>query len=73
MEEKKDLWELVRKKIEKSSIPESLELTENEIVQAIENESLNVENDDNGKPPIGSEVDSVETIVSTEEVKFLNQ
>lgn len=73
MEEKKDLWELVRKKIEKKSIPESLEHTENETAQAIENESINAENDDNGKPPIVSKVDSEETIVSTEEVKFLNQ
>ena len=73
MEEKKDLWELVRKKIEKKSIPKSLEHTENETAQAIENESINAENDDNGKPPIVNKVDSEETIVSTEEVKFLNQ
>ena len=73
MEEKKDLWELVRKKIEKKSIPESLDHTENETVQAIENESINAENDDNGMPPIADKVDSEETIVSTEEVKFLNQ
>ena len=30
VEEKKDLWELVRKKLEKDSIPESLEFVESE-------------------------------------------
>ena len=40
MEEKKDLWKLVRKKLEKNSIPESLEFVENKSVQTTEKEKF---------------------------------
>ena len=38
MEEKKDLWELVRKKLEKDSAPEPLEFVESESIQTSEKE-----------------------------------
>ena len=47
MEEKKDLWELVRKKLEKNSIPESLEFVENESIQTAEIENIKNESTDN--------------------------
>ena len=40
MEEKKDLWELVRKKLEKSSIHESLEFVEDQSIQTAEKEKI---------------------------------
>ena len=46
MEEKKDLWELVRKKLEKNSIPESLEFVENESIQTAEKEKIKDESND---------------------------
>ena len=43
MEEKKDLWELVRKKLEKNSITESLEFVESEPIQTAGKEKNNDE------------------------------
>ena len=58
MEEKKDLWELVRKKLEKNSIPESLEFVKNESVQTTEKEKFKDESTDN------------ENISTTNEINF---
>ena len=56
MEEKKDLWELVRKKLEKNSIPESLEIVENESIQTAEKEKIKEESTDNENLSINNEI-----------------
>ena len=73
MEEKKDLWELVREKLEKNSVPESLELVENESIQTTEKEKNNDEIIDNKNLSITNEINSEETITEPEKVEFLNQ
>ena len=62
MEEKKDLWELVRKKLEKNSIPESLEFVKNESVQTIEKEKFKDESTDNENISTTNEINFEETI-----------
>ena len=73
MEEKKDLWELVRKKLEKNSIPESLEFVENESVQTTEKEKIKDESTDNENLSITNEINFEETITEPKKVEFLNQ
>ena len=73
MEEKKDLWELVREKLEKNSVPESLEFVENESIQTTEKEKNNDEIIDNKNLSITNEINSEETITEPEKVEFLNQ
>jgi len=73
VEEKKDLWELVREKLEKNSVPESLEFVENESIQTTEKEKNNDEIIDNKNLSITNEINSEETITEPEKVEFLNQ
>ena len=73
MEEKKDLWELVRKKLEKNSIPESLEFAENESIQTAEKEKIKDESTDNENLSITNEINFEETITEPKKVEFLNQ
>ena len=73
MEEKKDLWELVRKKLEKNSIPESLEFVENESIQTAEKEKIKDESFDNENFSITNEINFEETIKEPKKVEFLNQ
>ena len=73
MEEKKDLWELVRKKLEKNSIPESLEFVKNESVQTTEKEKFKDEITDNENLSITNEINFEKTITEPKKVEFLNQ
>ena len=73
MEEEEDLWELVRKKIEKGSIPESLEFVESESIQTAEKEKREDENTANENLSINNEIDFKETIINEKKVEFLSQ
>ena len=73
MEEKKDLWELVRKKLEKNSIPESLEFVESEPIQTAEKEKNNNKNPDNKNLSVANESGFKETIIKPKKDKFLSQ
>ena len=73
MEEEEDLWELVRKKIEKASIPESLEFVDSESIQTTEKEKKEDENIANENLSITNEIDFKETITKQEKVEFLSQ
>ena len=73
MEEKKDLWELVRKKLEKNSIPEPLEFVESEQIQIAEKEKIKDESTDNENLSITSEINFEETIIEPKKVELLNQ
>ena len=73
MEEKKDLWELVRKKLQKNSIPESLEFVDNESIQTAEKEKIKDESTDNENLSITNEINFEETITEPKKVEFLNQ
>ena len=73
MEEKKDLWELVRKKLEKNSIPESLEFVESEPIQTAEKEKNVDENPDNKKLSVVNEIGFKETIIKPKKSEFLSQ
>ena len=73
MEEKKDLWELVRKKLEKNSIPEPLEFVESESIQTAEKEKIKDENIDSENHSIPNEIEFEETIIEPKKVEFLNQ
>ena len=73
MEEKEDLWELVRKKLEKDSIPESLEFVESESIQTAEKEKREDENTANENLSITNEIDFKETIIKQKKVGFLSQ
>ena len=73
MEEKEDLWELVRKKLEKDSIPESLEFVESESIQTAEKEKKEDENTANENLSITNEIDFKETIIKQKKVGFLSQ
>ena len=64
MEEKKDLWELVRKKLEKNSIPESLEFVENESIQTAEKEKIKDKSTDNENLSVTNEINFEETIIA---------
>ncbi|MDG1545542.1 MAG: hypothetical protein P8R32_04770, partial [Candidatus Poseidoniia archaeon] len=67
MEEKKDLWNLVRQKLEKNSEPETKNLIEQDTISSIQNEET-IENDnklDDSTP---------ETKVNdTEKIEFMKQ
>jgi len=73
VEEKKDLWELVRKKLEKNSIPESLEFVESEPIQTAEKEKNVDENPDNKKLSVVNEIGFKETIIKPKKSEFLSQ
>ena len=73
MEEKKDLWELVRKKLEKNNIPESLEFVENESTQTAEKEKIKDESTDNENLSITNKINFEETITEPKKVEILNQ
>ncbi len=73
MEEKKDLWELVRKKLEKNSIPEPLEFVESEQIQIAEKEKIKDESTDNENLSITNEINFEETIIEPKKVELLNQ
>ena len=73
MEEKKDLWELVRKKLEKNSIPESLEFVDSEPIQTAEKEKNVDENPDNEKLSVVNEIGFKETIIKPKKSEFLSQ
>ena len=73
MEEKKDLWELVRKKLEKNSIPESLEFVKSEPIQTADKEKNNGENPDNKKLSVVNEIGFKETIIKPKKNEFLSQ
>ena len=73
MEEKKDLWELVRKKLEKNSIPESLEFVENESIQTADKEKNKDENPYIENLSVANEIDFKETIAKPKKVEFLSQ
>ena len=73
MEEKKDLWELVREKLEKNSILESLEFVENEPIQTADKEKNNDENPDNKKLSVVNEIGFKETIIKPKKEEFLSQ
>ena len=73
MEEKKDLWELVRKKLEKNSIPESLEFVKSEPIQTADKEKNNDENPDNKKLSVVNEIGFKETIIKPKKNEFLSQ
>lgn len=73
MEDKKDLWELVRKKLEKNSIPESLEFVKSEPIQTADKEKNNDENPDNKKLSVVNEIGFKETIIKPKKNEFLSQ
>ena len=73
MEEKKDLWELVRKKLEKNSIPESLEFVESEPIQTAEKEKNVDKNPDNKKLSVVNDIGFKETIIKPKKGEFLSQ
>ena len=73
MEEEEDLWELVRKKLEKDTIPESLEFVESESIQTAEKEKREYENTANENLSITNEIDFKETIINQKKVEFLSQ
>ena len=62
MEEKKDLWELVRKKLEKNSIPESLEFDDKESIQTAEKEKIKDKSNDNENLSINNEINFEENM-----------
>ena len=73
MEEKKDLWELVRKKLERNSIPEPLGFVENEPIQTTEKEKIKDESTDNDNLSVTNEINFEETVIEPKKVEFLNQ
>mgnify|MGYP001213586252 CR=1 FL=1 len=73
MEEKKDLWELVRKKLEKNSIPESLEFEENEPIQLTKTEKIKDGNTGNENLSMPNNIEFKETIIEHKKNGFLNQ
>ena len=73
MEEKKDLWELVRKKLEKNSIRAPLEFVDNESIQTAEKEKIKDEINDNENLSVTNENNFEETTIETKKVEFLNQ
>ena len=73
MEEEEDLWELVRKKLEKDSIPESLEFVEREPIQTADKEKNMDENHENENLSLDNEIGFQETIVKPKKVEFLSQ
>ena len=73
MEEEEDLWELVRKKLEKDSIPESLEFVESESIQTVEKEKNKNGKTDNEELSVTNEIDFKETTIKPKNVEFLSQ
>ena len=73
MEEKKDLWELVRKKLDKDSMPEPLDLVESESIQTAEKEKDKNGKTDNEELSVTNEIDFKETTIKPKNVEFLNQ
>ena len=73
MEEKKDLWEIVRKKLEKDSIPESLELVEKEPIQTADKEKNKGQDPDNENLFVDNEISFEESIVKPKKVELLSQ
>ena len=73
MEEKKDLWELVRKKIGKDSMPEPLDLVESESIQTAEKEKDKNGKTDNEELSVTNEIDFKETTIKPKNVEFLSQ
>lgn len=73
MEEKKDLWELVRKKLEKDSAPEPLEFVESESIQTAEKEKNKNGKNDNEELSVTNEIDFKETTIKPKNVEFLSQ
>tara|TARA_A100000164_G_scaffold225765_1_gene200099 strand:- start:45 stop:659 length:615 start_codon:yes stop_codon:yes gene_type:complete len=73
VEEKKDLWELVRKKLEKTSIPESLEFEENEPIQLTKTEKIKDGNTGNENLSMPNNIEFKETIIEHKKNGFLNQ
>jgi len=73
VEEKKDLWELVRKKLEKNSIPESLEFEENEPIQLTKTEKIKDGNTGNENLSMPNNIEFKETIIEHKKNGFLNQ
>ena len=73
MEEKKDLWELVRKKLEKDSMPEPLDLVESESIQTAEKEKDKNGKTDNEELSVTNEIDFKETTIKPKNVEFLSQ
>ena len=73
MEEKKDLWELVRKKLEKDSVPDPLEFIESESIQTAEKEKNKDGKTDNEELSVTDEIDFKETTIKPKNIEFLNQ
>lgn len=73
MEEKKDLWELVRKKLGKDSMPEPLDLVESESIQTAEKEKDKNGKTDNEELSVTNEIDFKETTIKPKNVEFLSQ
>ena len=73
MEEKKDLWELVRKKLDKDSMPEPLDLVESESIQTAEKEKDKNGKTENEEPSVTNEIDFKETTFKPKNVEFLSQ
>ena len=73
MEEKKDLWELVRKKLDKDSMPEPLDLFESESIQTAEKEKDKNGKTDNEELSVTNEIDFKETTIKPKNVEFLSQ
>ena len=73
MEEKKDLWELVRKKLEKDSAPEPLEFVKSESIQTAEKEKDKNGKTDNEELSVTNEIDFKETTIKPKNVEFLSQ
>ena len=73
MEEKKDLWELVRKKLDEDSMPEPLDLVESESIQTAEKEKDKNGKTDNEELSVTNEIDFKETTIKPKNVEFLSQ
>ena len=73
MEEKKDLWELVRKKLDKDSMPEPLDLVESESIQTAEKEKDKNGKTDNEELSVTNEINFKETTIKPKNVEFLSQ
>ena len=73
MEEKKDLWELVRKKLGKDSMHEPLDLVESESIQTAEKEKDKNGKTDNEELSVTNEIDFKETTIKPKNVEFLSQ
>ena len=73
MEEKKDLWELVRKKLGKDSMPEPLDLVESESIQTAEKEKDKNGKTDNEELSVTNEIDFKVTTIKPKNVEFLSQ